>query len=69
MKNAKRLTIILSTVFSVLLTNNAVANSPPQETKLDQCVLNPSNAACESKYRKKLQEAKENKEPAKATQA
>ena len=69
MKNAKRLFIMFSAVFSILLTNNAVANSQHNDVQLDRCILKPSEPDCQRKYEEQRRKAKDNKEPAKATRA
>lgn len=56
-------------VFNVLLTTAAIANTQNNDVQLEKCVLNPTHADCERKYREREKEAKENKEPAKATRA
>lgn len=69
MKNTKILFITLCTILNIFLTQNTVANTQQNDVQLDKCVLNPTSADCEKKYREKLKEAKDNKEPAKATRA
>jgi hypothetical protein len=69
MKNTKIFFITICTVFNAFLAQNTVANTQHNDVQLDKCVLNPSTADCEKKYREKLKEAKDNKEPAKATRA
>lgn len=69
MKTAKKFIIILSAACSVLLANNAVANSQHNDVQLDKCVLNPTTADCQKKYEEQRKKAKDNKEPAKATRA
>lgn len=69
MNNIKMLFGMSCIVFNGLLTTDAIANTQNNDVQLDKCVLNPTHADCERKYREKLKEAKENKQPAKATRA